>query len=823
MFRCNVNASISIRRVSTDTKSTRNLRQHLVFSNHNVIQDAPFTQIHLVSCRNVLIYFRAAAQHSTLASFHFSLLPEGILFLGASESLGDLSDEFKTVDHKWRIYRKLPGGRDFAPRIGQLDERRLSSGVTRQPPGADRPPGWNSHSLVDVYDAFIKTSCVLGLLLDDKQNVVHVIGDVTQVLKSVTGRFRGTIGDFLDSPARTTISAAMIRAQREMGTSFVIEEVQPDVARPTVFNVSVMALTGRDDFCVGWIVQFDPVEKAPTKTVRVQHEPDDAYELLETELHFTKESLNASVEELEVSNEELQATNEELVASNEELQSTNEELHSVNEELHSVNAELHRKVDQLEQMTSDFEAFLNSSNVGTIVLSSDLRIRRFTKAITQYFNLMKKDEGRLITDFANRLGLENLEELLRDCIETSSTHTVQSVDSAGEQALVRIVPNLRAQRVIGAVITVMAQAGSWKSRSLFSYGEVGTWDWPDIHKDTMWWSPTCYDLLGLNRESAASFSRWKTLIHPSDVEQLDQVGTRYCPFVEYGKLHMRMLCADDKYRSFEFRSMCSFASDGELRSMAGTVCSSNVVSSHGPVSAPRHKAGAMEAENWQELARTAAQELQVPVQHLLDATNQLQQEFADPEKGSSVSTLLVENTEYLLHTLRGLTEYAQRNTQAHRFVNCDTDQLLADVLEDYADPIAATGMKVVHEPLPSLNADPTEVKTLFGHLIDNVLKHAQVPNPIIHIGAEQLRRETIIVFRDNGVGIPAELLEDVFEASRCLKLASSGQACGLGLALCRRIAETHGGWIWAENGPDQGTTIKLRMPLVQEHPSTNVG
>ncbi|MCA9201349.1 MAG: PAS domain-containing protein, partial [Planctomycetales bacterium] len=124
---------------------------------------------------------------------------------------------------------------------------------------------------------------------------------------------------------------------------------------------------------------------------------------LERELDYTKETLQATVEELETSNEELQSTNEELVASNEELQSTNEELHSVNEELYTVNAEHQKKIAELTQMTDDMDHLLKSTEIGTLFLDSDLRIRKFTPAITSVFHVLDQDIGRPVSHIAHTL------------------------------------------------------------------------------------------------------------------------------------------------------------------------------------------------------------------------------------------------------------------------------------------------------------------------------------------------------------------------------------------------------------------------------------
>src|SRR6185503_5499832 len=115
------------------------------------------------------------------------------------------------------------------------------------------------------------------------------------------------------------------------------------------------------------------------------------------------ETLQATIEELETSNEEMQATNEELVAANEELQSTNEELHSVNEELYTVNAEYQQKILELKELNADMQHLLEGTDVGTLFLDRELRIRRFTARIASVFRIQEHDLGRQVVDFSHNI------------------------------------------------------------------------------------------------------------------------------------------------------------------------------------------------------------------------------------------------------------------------------------------------------------------------------------------------------------------------------------------------------------------------------------
>ncbi len=208
------------------------------------------------------------------------------------------------------------------------------------------------------------------------------------------------------------------------------------------------------------LISFEHEGAGPAST-RMETEVDarqvsrDQIGQLENELAVTKENLQAAIEELETSNEELQAANEELLASNEELQSTNEELQSVNEELYTVNAEYQRKITELTELTNDMDNLLSSTDVGTIFLDKQLRIRRFTPQIAEAFNLLPLDIGRPLATFANNIEHPNLSGSLSSVLATGAPVEEEVKDRAGHAFLLRILPYRAKGTVDGVVVTMI--------------------------------------------------------------------------------------------------------------------------------------------------------------------------------------------------------------------------------------------------------------------------------------------------------------------------------------------------------------------------------
>lgn len=434
------------------------LRRHIIFARHNVLQDPPFTKIHLVTCRNMLIYLEAKAQAAAIGSFHFAMEPNGMMMLGASETPGRLADEFEAIDQTWRIYRKLrslphlmtPGG-EFTNAI-ERGPRRLVNILNR-----DKPEQLSFTGLLEAYDLLLAEFVDCGLLLDDNRNVLHVFGNAYRFLQSSTGRFTGNIMRLLEGDIRTAIGAALVRSANEFEKVFRLCNLSFPSGGDDKIDVSIRALKNKSVKGFVWFIEFTSAVAA-TKAEVVKVETIDSgedYFAIQSELTFTKESLSATIEELETSNEELQATNEELIASNEELQSTNEELHSVNEELYSVNSENQRKIFEQNVLSEDVENLLRSTDIGTVFVDPDMCIRKFTRAATKYFNLVEHDVGRPLPNFTHSLQCDNLIGLLQKVMDTETVFVTELKDKTGADIILKILPYKSATSRSGAILNIV--------------------------------------------------------------------------------------------------------------------------------------------------------------------------------------------------------------------------------------------------------------------------------------------------------------------------------------------------------------------------------
>jgi two-component system, chemotaxis family, CheB/CheR fusion protein len=433
------------RKTSNGYHISQDLRQFIVFAPHNIIKDAPFTKMHLISCRNLLIYLEPAAQKNVLSLFHFGLATNGYLFLGPSETTGGLAQEFDTVNEHWKIYRKR---RD----VRLLEPLRLP--ITRKAPGSPRSFLGEPRSmladtqLLTIYDQLLDRHMPPSFLVNEDRQLVDSFGGAERMFRLGKRRPSTNVLDLLDGDLRTVVAGAIQRALKKDGPVRYTGVPVSDGETTKRCVLSAQAFTNQRTNSTHILIAIESESTAEERRAAEAQEghlttaqaSQDRLNTLEAELCYTRETLQSTIEELQTSNEELQATNEELVASNEELQSTNEELHSVNEELYTVNAELQRKISELRELNADMQHFLESTDVGIMFLDRNLCIRKYTPRIASIFHIQPQDTGRSIRHFSHNLNRPTLLADIERALIEGSVIEDEVRDRDGITFFLRILP-----------------------------------------------------------------------------------------------------------------------------------------------------------------------------------------------------------------------------------------------------------------------------------------------------------------------------------------------------------------------------------------------
>ncbi len=464
----------------------KGIRDLLVFSEHDVIKDPPFSKLDLISCRNLLIYMGPELQRKLFPVFRYALNPGGLLFLGSSESVGDGVELFEPLDRKGKVYRRKEDVYGTSPPA-------LGVFLPRAADGPAAPPAPHGSRKVARAEADASLRELTEQVLLEHGPVAALVNETGEImyLHGLTGKYLepapGVAGLNIVKMARPGLRHDLASALAEAGAGK--ERVfLPGLKVKTNGNYSVVDVTvlraplvppvaGESRWFVVAFEDAGPVKQAPSSSSAVPAARGASAEAagapafaeararigaLERELRSKDERLQSLHEQMQTSNEELRSSNEELQSTNEELQSTNEELEtskeelqSVNEELATVNSELNTKVVDLSRANSDMNNLLAGTGVGTIFVDHQLHIQRFTPGAAQLVNLIRTDVGRPLGHIAsNLIGYDRLAADVQSVLDTLLPREVEVKISSGAWYLLGIRPYRTLENVIeGAVIT----------------------------------------------------------------------------------------------------------------------------------------------------------------------------------------------------------------------------------------------------------------------------------------------------------------------------------------------------------------------------------
>jgi two-component system, chemotaxis family, CheB/CheR fusion protein len=820
------------------------LRQLIVFARHNVTKDAPFTKMHFISCRNLLIYFQPQPQRTVLSLFHFGLAPGGVLFLGASETPGALADEFVSIDDHWKIYRK----RRDVQLLSQI-RMPLHRQVPRRPAMIDLPRAHAPDPLIlETYDQLLDRYMPPGFLIDEDCMLVDSFAGAEKLLKVRRRRPSSNLLDQLDDELRTIVSGAIQRAVR-------------DRAPIAYSGVRIPGPDGGEQRCT---LTTEPLVHPRTGTRHVlvtfqrATEPHDAprpaepppmplgqasrerLDTLETELAYTRETLQATIEELETSNEEMQATNEELVASNEELQSTNEELHSVNEELYTVNAEYQQKIVELKELNTDLAHLLEGTDVGTVFLDRELRIRRFTSQIARVFRFQPYDIGRRISDFSHNIERPQLMEEIEQVRATGVVVEDEARDSASVPYFLRILP--------------------------YRVGRNAEQDGPTAIEGVVL---TLTDLSALDR-ARAHVARLSAIVESSEDAIIGNTPTGTITTWNRGAEKLFGYTAEQAI-DHDLRMLIANGSTGELdralgRSARGDIVehvlwlsrhrSGETVEVSTTLSPIHDRAGAIvgvsaigrdisavlgaqrELEQRQRRITTLLEQAEEGARHREQFIAMLSHELRNPLAAVMNATTLIAKQSVAESVARCQAVIERQARHMKRLLDDLLDvsritrgkfQLLVEDI-DLRVPIEAAiestsplflerGVTLDHslprQTMP-VRGDASRLVQVVANLLSNAANYSPRGTTVRLVVTIEGDRGVLRVI-DHGVGIESELQSKIFDlfVQSEQRLDRSRGGLGVGLSLAKNIVDLHGGTIEVHSeGADTGSDFKVSLPLV---------
>ncbi|MFT7004837.1 MAG: two-component system CheB/CheR fusion protein [Sulfurimonas sp.] len=571
LFSKNTVAEISEQRLkSFFTKSkddgyhiNKKIRDMIIFSEHDVIKDPPFSKLDLVSCRNLMIYMNVKLQQKLLPLFHYALNANGILFLGNSESIGSFDELFTPIDQEHKIFlcKSITNSLKY-----------ITSTKNPYIPKAKNTLSNKNNILLEPIKLPLKDLTEQGILnqlapsailIDEDGNILYLYGHAGAYLEMPEGEI-GINNIF-----------KMLKEDIEHEIARAVKKVKADKLSVTIdsINAKVNGIYKRINIRVSYIINSlamqskqqvflilfeeipvsikehinkDLLKKVPLKNTKVDRNQDISK--LRKELQIQEKILQEANERLAISNEELKSFNEEMQSMNEELQSTNEELEtsreelqSVNEELSTVNAELQTKVSDLSRSNNDMNNLLTSTGIGTVFVDHNINIVRFTLAVKKIINLIDSDVGRPISHIvSNILNYKNLLKDIQNVLNTLIPKEMEVQIESGDWYFMRIQPYRSTENVIeGAVISFIEMTNIIKIREelkeaqSFSYMAKIVHDSRDaivmhtLDGKIISWNPSAKRIYGWSEKEALSMNekeRIPKFLQEEDLQKLEELS-----------------------------------------------------------------------------------------------------------------------------------------------------------------------------------------------------------------------------------------------------------------------------------------------------------
>jgi two-component system CheB/CheR fusion protein len=829
------------------------VRELCVFARQNLGSGPPFSNLDLITCRNVLIYLDETLQKRILPIFHYSLNPTGFLLLGTSESTGKYSELFTLIDKKYKIYaKKLTANRPILSfvtsnyPIAKVDEPKLPN---------ENPS--NEFDLDRNTDQLILNHYVpVGVVINNKMEVLQLRGEIDLYLKLSPGKPSLNLFKMVRQGLLVELRATIYQAQRQKTLvkkqGLRIEE--GDLSR--IINIEVIPFKPSTEEEFYFLVLF---EEAPPTVKNLNAVNAESFEqpYLEREIvrlrqelananqerAATQKYLQAVIQEQEHINQDLKVANEEILSSNEELQSTNEELETAkeeiqatNEELNTTNEELRSRNLELHQVNNDLTNLLGSINIPILILTSDLRVRRFTPMAQRLFNLIPTDAGRPLSDIRANLDVPELETLILEVLDTLSIKELEVQTLGGHWYNLRIRPYRTTENKIDGVVLVLIDidvlkrsAATLEQARNYAEAIVETVQVPLIVLDSDFRvnkaNRSFYETFQVSpSETTQSLifelgnGQWNipglqqiledilandTTIQNLEVEHcFEQIGQKTMllngwKILQQGDAQRILLAIEDisDRKQFELERSELLAQEQSARQEAEN---------------------ANQAKN--EFLSNLSHELRNPLNTILGWAQLVRTRNLDSsavarawevvERSANVQAQLIDD---MLDISRITSGKLHLNTRL-----IDLVSVVNAAIESIEFSAEAKGIQIVSQlNSATVVGDFDRLQQVMWNLLSNAIKFTPAGGRV-GIMLEAVYSHAEIRVSDTGIGIPADLLPYVFERFRQGDSSSSktSQGLGLGLSIVRHIVELHGGTVQAQSrGEGLGTTITVRLPL----------
>ena len=822
-------------RVNSSYQIARGVRDNCIFARQNVTKDPPFSKLDLILCRNVLIYLGPPLQGAVMRLFHYALQPGGYLVLGLSESIGQAGHLFEWIDKKVRIYARKPASIALAADLGVYHEHHGTPALHVAAP----PMALNVHRKVD--QLLLARYSPSAIVIDKTLRIVEFRGHTENFLEHTPGE--ASLNLLKMSPSAIGIEVQKLLRRVRTGDATVkgkpISVSSQGQMHSIQLSVNPIHLEGAETQYL--VIMEKVLTGSRTPNLRepaAANAQAERIKDLEQELAMTREALQAVIEEQEAGTEELKSANEEVQSSNEELQSTNEELltakeelQSTNEELTTVNEEMHGRNMELQQANNDLLNLLSSVNIPILMLSSDLRIRRFTPQAEKLFSLLATDAGRPINDLRLKITIPDLPALCHEVLEnlTAKDREVQDADGCIYSMSVR--PYRTAEnRIEGVVlslfdVTERKHSAEARYRRLFEAASDGIVIADAASGKIVDLNPFVTKLFGFPRARLVNEKFWKSpLFRDTPIDESVLAQLRGGNF-----LQRTITIPTEGGQQIEAEVVCNVYAEGERKVVQFNI---RDISARKKAEARlrREEEQARQTEKLEAVGRLAggvAHDFNNLLTAILGACGVLNEQLEESHPGHHLLSQITEVAERASLLTKQLLAFGRRDTLQPTVLNVNEtmariQQLLSAMLPKDIDLVlelqARTGL---------VRADRGQLEQAIFNLVTNARDAIPKTGRItVRTGEAAIRNESVqshpdvpegdyvtLSVKDTGTGMEAETVARLFEPFFSTK--PRGEGAGMGLSTTHNIVQEAGGYISVSTVLGAGSTFTVYLPRVE--------
>jgi two-component system CheB/CheR fusion protein len=797
------------------------IRNMLIFARHDLTKNPPYCDVDLISCRNMLIYVKPILQKQILAKLGFGLRKNGFLFLGSSENLSIVKEDFTEINAKWKIYQSVRLKRHI----------NLESSLTTplsDPPIKYRENGKSPGTSViqpglmpGMTEVILTESGFCGVSINEEGTVLQAFGDLSPYLKSE--RFNFNLRELLPETLAIAFSASLVKVNKTNQRVRVnnIEFTVPDLLSSRA-DLIISPFGDRKSKTRGMMVLF----KSANETREVLKEGErfnidlktkEYIAQLEEDLYHSKQDLLYASEHVESSKEAMQAYNEELLSANEEMQSANEELQSINEELETVNTEHKYTINELTNLNDDLNNYFRSNINGQLFVDKDILLKKYSPGAIKHINIRDSDIGRPLSNITTNIKFETIIEDIKK-VMTNGEIIIQEIESIdGKIYQVMTSPYLRKsdKKTYGAIITFYditelkkTQNELDKTNKMLSLAtvaaEIGTWS-IDVNTRELISSPRLKEIFGFPADKQLTFngalgqvvSEQQSLVLNSINEAINSGEKLELEYPVHG-------LQDGKLRWIRAIGNVTHNKEGKAEYLTGIM----------------HDVTDRKLDDMRknDFISIVSHELKTPLTTLKGYLQILLGMAQKSENTFAVNALDIANNQIKKMTtlINGFLNVSRLET-GKIYLNTETfeiDVLVKEVVEEMITTNPGHQIVISSGCSLSINADRDKIGQVINNLLSNAIKYSPKKRNI-EVSCIELPNNVQISIKDEGIGINSDDQERLFD--RYYRIEShktkSISGFGIGLYLSSEIIQRHNGKIWVESEIDNGSTFCFSLPL----------